>query len=134
MDYRSTQGGLSTILKSLATILQRPSPDSSPYVPFCFPQPTYSLATLVPLPYQQPTATTLDWFFDESTNDQLLKNVSTAYDSRWDNRLIVPLMPRHANSYYLEPFHGLTLAFKDTVLQMLPQLVLRAAQNTQLEK
>ena len=86
------------------------------------------------MPYQQLAATILNWFFDEFTSDQLLKNANTAYGSQWDNRLIAPLTPKHASNYYLELFHGPTLAFKDIALQMLPQLVSRAAQNTQLEK
>ena len=134
MDYRSTQGDLSTILKSPTAILQGLSPDGGLYVPLHFPQPTYNLATLISLPYQQLAATILNWFFDEFTSDQLLKNANTAYGSQWDNRLIAPLTPKHASNYYLELFHGPTLAFKDIALQMLPQLVSRAAQNTQLEK
>ena len=134
MDYRSTQGDLSTILNSPTAILQGLSPDGGLYVPLHFPQPTYNLATLISLPYQQLAATILNWFFDEFTSDQLLKNANTAYGSQWDNRLIAPLTPKHASNYYLELFHGPTLAFKDIALQMLPQLVSRAAQNTQLEK
>lgn len=134
MDYRSTQGDLSTILKSPTAILQGLAPDGGLYVPLHFPQPSYNLASLTSLPYQQLAATILSWFFDDFTSDQLLKSTTAAYGDQWDDHLIAHLSSKHAGNYYLELFHGPTLAFKDIALQMLPRLMAQAAQDTQLEK
>ncbi|AWD63023.1 threonine synthase [Limosilactobacillus reuteri] len=134
MDYRSTQGNVSTTLKSSAAIIQGLSPDGGLYVPVKFPQPSYNLQQIVTLPYQQLAAIILNWFFDDFPTNLLTESINEAYNKQWDAPAITPVSSRHAGNYYLELFHGPTLAFKDVALQLLPRLMKKAATLNKLNK
>ncbi len=48
--------------------------------------------------------------------------INSAYDSKFDTKEIAPLVHK-AGAYYLELFHGATIAFKDMALSILPYLL-----------
>ena len=51
-------------------------------------------------------------FFDDFSKDQIKSAVINAYSEQWDDRSIVPI-EKHNDNFYMELFHGPTLAFKD---------------------
>lgn len=63
----------------------------------------------------------------QSSWQRLLKK---AYGQQWDDDRIAPLTDKKAGNYYLELFHGPTLAFKDVALQCLPRLMKTALENS----
>lgn len=126
MNYRSTRGTADQAINSAAAIIQGLAPDGGLYVPVNFPQPTFSLDQLVGLSYQETAQLVLSWFFDDYDAQQLHDSVTAAYGHQFDDSRIVPVTDKTAGNYYMELFHGPTLAFKDLALQVLPQLMTRA--------
>lgn len=134
MNYRSTRGTANQTLTAPAAILQGLSPDGGLYVPVDFPQPDIDLNQLSQLSYQDLAAKILSWFFDDFSEDQIRDAVAKAYGSQWDDSAIAPLSALHDGSYYLELFHGPTLAFKDIALQVLPQLMVKSIKTEGIDK
>lgn len=126
MQYRSTREQGDHSLNSAQAIIQGLAPDGGLFVPVNFPHPNLSLAELSTMPYQTLAQTILGWFFDDYTPQQLQEAVNGAYGPQWDDPQIAPLSHQHSNNYYLELYHGPTLAFKDIALQVLPRLMTRA--------
>ena len=62
------------------------------------------------------------------TEEELRNCINKAYDSKFDAPEIAPLVKK-GNSYYLELFHGSTIAFKDMALSILPHLLTTAAKK-----
>lgn len=129
MKYRSTRGSQSESIDSPAAIIQGLAPDGGLYVPVDFPQPKVNLNDFVGLSYQETAKTVLSWFLDDYTDQELSESVVAAYGQQFDDDQIVPLTDKTAGSYYMELFHGPTLAFKDLALQVLPQLMTRAVKD-----
>lgn len=133
MKYRSTRGSKENTLNSAAAIIQGLAPDGGLYVPTDFPHANFKLEDLPKLSYKQIAAMVISLFFDDYSKEQIQSAVLNAYSEQWDDRSIVPI-EKHDNRFYMELFHGPTLAFKDIALQMLPQLMTRAVQIEKIDK
>lgn len=133
MQYRSTRGSKENTLTTPQAIIQGLAQDGGLYVPVAFPQANFKLEDLSKLSYKQIAAMVISLFFDDFTKEQITTAVQNAYSEQWDDRSIVPI-EKHDNRFYMELFHGPTLAFKDTALQMLPQLMTRAVQIEKIAK
>lgn len=132
MQYRSTRGSKNQTLNSPAAIIQGLAPDGGLYVPVKFPKADFKLEDLPKLSYKQIAAMIISLFFDDFSKEQIKSAVINAYNEQWDDRSIVPI-EKHDHNFYMELFHGPTLAFKDIALQMLPQLMTRAVQIEQTD-
>lgn len=128
MNYRSTRDPQAQPVTSAAAIIKGLAPDGGLFVPSTFPQPSYDLAPFTTQPYQDIAQQVLTWFFPDLA--ALPGAVQRAYGAQWDDQQITPLSARHGGNYYLELFHGPTLAFKDVALQALPQLLQLAKVQT----
>ncbi|KRL94995.1 threonine synthase [Limosilactobacillus equigenerosi] len=126
MQYRSTRGNIKNTLNSAQAVIQGLAPDGGLYVPVAFPHPDVDLAQLSNLSYQELAQVILSWFFDDFTDEQLTTIVNQAYGDQWEDDAIAPVSAQHDGNYYLELFHGPTLAFKDIALQVLPRLMTKA--------
>ncbi|MBM6753689.1 threonine synthase [Lactobacillus alvi] len=121
MKFRSTRDVTAQATDALAAIIQGLAVDGGLFVPVAFPHPNYDLATLIQQPYQLIAQQVFGWFFNELSGLEVA--ATKAYGSQWDTPSITPLTKQIAGNYYLELFHGPTLAFKDVALQALPQLM-----------
>ena len=65
-------------------------------------------------------------YFTDFTEEELMSCIENAYDSKFDTEKIAPLVKKDG-LYYLELFHGKTIAFKDMALSILPYLMRTAA-------
>lgn len=72
-------------------------------------------------------------FLPDFTKEELDECINKAYDQKFDDPKITPLV-KSGNQYYLELFHGPTLAFKDLALSILPHLMKKAAEKNQSAK
>jgi threonine synthase len=126
MNYRSTRGNIKDTLNSPQAIIKGLAPDGGLFVPVDFPTPSLPLEKLAGMSYQETAKMVLGWFFDDFNNAQLTATVSGAYGKQWDNDAIAPLSDTYSGNYYLELFHGPTMAFKDIALQVLPRLMTQA--------
>ena len=66
--------------------------------------------------------------FTDFTEAELKHCIDSAYDSKFDTPVIAPLVNK-AGAYYLELFHGSTIAFKDMALSILPYLLTTSAKK-----
>lgn len=126
MKYRSTRGNIKETLNSAQAVIKGLAPDGGLFVPVNFPTPSLPLTDLSSLSYQETAKMVLSWFFDDFTTDELDDVVTGAYGPQWDDPAIAPLSAKHSGNYYLELFHGPTLAFKDVALQVLPRLMTKS--------
>ena len=133
MKYRSTRGSKENTLNSATAIIQGLAPDGGLYVPTDFPHANFKLEDLPKLSYKQIAAMVISLFFDDYSKEQIQSAVLNAYSEQWDDRSIVPI-EKHDHNFYMELFHGPTLAFKDIALQMLPQLMTRAVQIEKIDR
>ena len=62
------------------------------------------------------------------TEEELKDCIAKAYDSKFDTEEIAP-MAKAGGMYFLELFHGKTIAFKDMALSILPHLMTTAAKK-----
>ncbi len=71
-------------------------------------------------------------FLTDFTEEELRHCIASAYDSKFDTEEIAPLT-RADGAYYLELFHGATIAFKDMALSILPHLLVTAAKKNHVK-
>ena len=125
--YKSTRGNAETVTASKA-ILTGLSPDGGLYVPTEIPQIDKSLAALAKMSYQELAYDIMSKFLTDFTEDELRHCITSAYDSKFDTEVIAPIVKRDG-AYYLELFHGATIAFKDMALSILPHLMVTSARK-----
>ncbi|GAI29479.1 unnamed protein product, partial [marine sediment metagenome] len=65
--------------------------------------------------------------------DELKDCINKAYDNKFDTEIIAPLSKK-MGAYFLELYHGPTLAFKDMALSILPHLLKKAARKLNLRQ
>ncbi|MBO5711223.1 MAG: hypothetical protein J6R47_00150, partial [Acholeplasmatales bacterium] len=82
--------------------------------------------------YQTMAAKILHAFFDDFSYDEIKKEIDEAY-STFDTKNVVEIK-KCDNSYFLELFHGPTLAFKDLALVVLPRLMKLSKKKVNYEK
>lgn len=130
MIYRSTRSA-NLEVSGASAIIQGLAPDGGLFVPKVFPEAfsKNELKKLLELSYQDLAGKILGRFLPDYTPEQLTTIVKGAYGTQWDDAKIAPVTENKAGSYFLELFHGPTLAFKDIALQCLPRLMKTALFN-----
>ncbi len=132
MQYKSTRGTGETVSPSYA-ILHGIAEDGGLFVPEEIPRLAKPLEELSALSYQQLAVEIMGEFLTDFTREELEACAKAAYDSKFDTPQIAPLAKR-GDHYFLELFHGATLAFKDMALSILPHLLKCSAQKQKLDK
>lgn len=125
--YGSTRGNGEKITASMA-ILKGLAEDGGLFVPDCIPTLDVPLKALLGKSYQEIAYQVMGRFLTDFTEEELRKCINKAYDSKFDTPEIAPLVKK-GSSYYLELFHGSTIAFKDMALSILPHLLTTAAKK-----
>ena len=80
------------------------------------------------MPYQEVAYQVMKEFLTDFTEEELRSCIEKAYDSKFDTEKIAPLV-KVEDMYYLELFHGATIAFKDMALSILPHLMTVSAKK-----
>ena len=130
--YKSTRGTGEELTASQA-ILKGLAEDGGLFVPTSIPVLETSLEELSQKSYQEVAYEVMSRFLTDFTEEELKACISKAYDEKFDTREIAPLVQKGA-AYYLELFHGATIAFKDMALSILPHLMTTAAKKNHAEK
>lgn len=129
--YKSTRGREETVTASVA-ILKGLSEDGGLFVPTSIPRLDIPLDRLSGMTYQETAYEVMKRFFTDFSEEELKGCIARAYDSKFDTEEIAPL--HEANGvFFLELFHGATIAFKDMALSILPHLMTTAAKKNQVE-
>ena len=127
VTYSSTRGG-SPILNASQAVLQGLACDGGLFVPDHIPALDVSLEDLANMDYQGVAYEVMKLFLTDYTEEELKACIAAAYDSKFDTEEIVP-MAEAGGAYYLELYHGATIAFKDMALSILPHLMTTAARK-----
>lgn len=128
--FQSTRDKNNKVTASQA-VLQGLAVDGGLYVPSELPKFNLKFNELAELSYQEVALQILQPFFDDYTKDELAFCVNSAYDQKFDAPEIAPLK-QVGNEFFLELFHGSTIAFKDMALSILPYLMTTAAKKNQV--
>lgn len=125
--YKSTRNDNEIVTASRA-ILQGLAPDGGLYVPMTIPKLHKSWEELKELDYKQTAYEVMKLFFTDFTEEELKYCIDHAYDDKFDTKEIAPIK-KVDGAYYLELFHGSTIAFKDMALSILPYLMTTSAKK-----
>ena len=129
--YKSTRDAEKTVTASQA-ILKGLADDGGLFVPVSIPKLPVSLGELKEMTYQEIAYTVMKEFLTDFTEEELKSCIAKAYDSKFDTEEIAPLA-KVEDAYYLELFHGATIAFKDMALSILPHLLTTSAKKNQVK-
>ena len=128
--YRSTRSEGKTVTASQA-ILKGLAEDGGLFVPTSIPSLDKSFTDIAKLNYQETAYEVMKKFFTDFTEEELKNCITKAYDDKFDTKEIAPLVEKDG-TYYLELFHGATIAFKDMALSILPHLLTTSAQKNHI--
>ena len=128
--YSSTRNGEEKVTASKA-ILKGLADDGGLFVPESIPKLDVTIEELAKMSYQETAYAVMKLFFTDFTEEELKNCINKAYDSKFDTEEIAPLVEADG-AYYLELFHGATIAFKDMALSILPHLLTTAAKKNQV--
>ncbi|MCB2357433.1 threonine synthase [Clostridium estertheticum] len=130
--YKSTRGNERQV-KSAEAIARGLSEDGGLFVPTSIPKLTISLEELKGMDYKKLAFTIMKEFLTDYDEKDLLESIDKAYDEKFDTPVIAPLV-KHGENYFLELYHGPTLAFKDMALSILPYLLKNAVKKLNINK
>ena len=129
--YKSTRGKEQAVTASMA-ILKGLSEDGGLFVPERIPQLDVPMDKLAQMTYQETAYEVMSRFLTDFTEEELKNCISKAYDSKFDTEKIAPLHEA-CGAYFLELFHGATIAFKDMALSILPHLMTTSAKKNHVK-
>ena len=129
--YKSTRNSEKTVTASEA-ILKGLAEDGGLFVPTSIPKLDVSLEELKDMNYQETAYVVMKQFLTDFTEEELKDCIAKAYDAKFDTEEIAPLV-KVGNTYYLELFHGATIAFKDMALSILPHLLTTSAKKNHVK-
>ena len=129
--YASTRDANEEVTASQA-ILRGLANDSGLYVPTEIPALDIPMEELAKMTYQETAYAVMSRFFTDFTEEELKHCINSAYDSKFDTEEIAPLVEADG-AYYLELFHGSTIAFKDMALSILPHLLTTSARKNDVK-
>lgn len=129
--YVSTRDANEKVTASQA-ILKGLANDGGLFVPTAIPTLDVTMEDLAKMSYQETAYEVMKLLLTDFTEEELKKCINAAYDSKFDTEEIAPLVDADG-AYYLELFHGSTIAFKDMALSILPHLLITSARKNQVK-
>lgn len=129
--YNSTRNKQETVTASQA-ILKGLANDGGLFVPASIPALDKDITELADMSYQDVAYEVMKLYITDFTEEELKNCINRAYDSKFDTKEIAPLVKKDG-AYYLELFHGATIAFKDMALSILPHLLTTSAKKNNVK-
>lgn len=129
--YKSTRSENEKVTASQA-ILKGLADDGGLFVPTSIPKLNVSLDELSKMSYKETAYAVMKEFLTDFSEDELKDCIDKAYTSKFDTEEIAPLV-KAEGAYYLELFHGETIAFKDMALSILPHLLTTSAKKNNVK-
>ena len=114
-------------------ILKGLSEDGGLFVPDHIPVLKNSMEELKDLSYQEIAFLIMKEYLTDFTEEELKSCIEKAYDEKFDCGEIAPLSEADGR-YFLELFHGKTIAFKDMALSILPHLLITSARKNHVDQ
>lgn len=129
--YKSTRSESEPVTASQA-ILKGLADDGGLYVPERIPELGHSMESLAKMSYQEIAYEVMKLFFTDFSEEELKGCIEKAYDEKFDTEELAPIV-KAEGAYYLELFHGATIAFKDMALSILPHLLTVSAKKNHVD-
>ena len=129
--YKSTRSN-SQPVKASEAILKGLANDGGLFVPERIPALDVSIEALSKMSYKEVAYEVMKLYLTDFTEEELKNCIDRAYDAKFDTEVIAPLAYA-GNAYYLELFHGATIAFKDMALSILPHLMTTSAKKNNVK-
>ncbi len=129
--YKSTRNSQETATASMA-ILKGLANEGGLFVPDTIPSFDVTIEELAKMDYREVAYNVMKLMLTDFTEEELRYCINSAYDSKFDTDEIAPLVKK-AGAYYLELFHGSTIAFKDMALSILPYLLTTSAKKNSVK-
>ncbi|WP_029321876.1 threonine synthase [Butyrivibrio sp. AE3004] len=129
--YSSTRGDKHKVTASQA-ILQGLAADGGLFVPDSIPKLDKSLSELKEMDYRETAYQVMKLLLSDFTEEELRYCINHAYDSKFDTEEMAP-MTEADGAFFLELYHGKTIAFKDMALSILPYLMTTAAKKNDIK-
>lgn len=130
--YKSTRGKGGLITASEA-ILKGISEDGGLFVPTEIPKLGISLEEMINMDFRSLSYQVMKDYLQDFSEAEIRECINKAYDDKFDTPTIAPVVKKEG-IYFLELFHGPTLAFKDMALSILPYLLKSSAIKQKLDK
>ena len=131
ITYRSTRSDSSESVTASYAILNGLADDGGLFVPVEFPVLDTPIEELAQMSYQEVAFTVLRLFLSDFSDEEIRDCVNKAYDEKFDTDVIAPISYADG-AYYLELYHGRTIAFKDMALSILPHFMRYAAKKNNI--
>ena len=128
--YKSTRSRQEPVSASMA-ILKGLTEDGGLFVPDHIPALDKSLKELAVMSYQEIAYEVMKLYLTDFSEEELKNCIAKAYDKKFDTEVIAPLAEAEG-AYFLELFHGATIAFKDMALSILPHLLTTSAKKNHI--
>ena len=132
LTYQSTRGRETGVPASMA-ILKGLAEDGGLFMPTEIPALDVPMEKLGTMTYQETAYEVMKLFLTDYSPEELKDCITKAYDSKFDTEEIAPLA-KADGAYFLELYHGSTIAFKDMALSILPHLMTTAAKKNRVDK
>ena len=129
--YNSTRSNNETVTASQA-ILKGLADDGGLFVPTAIPALDKDITELANMSYKEVAYEVMKLYITDFTEEELKNCIDRAYDSKFDTTEIAPIK-KADGAYYLELFHGATIAFKDMALSILPHLLTTSAKKNNVK-
>ncbi len=129
--YKSTRDK-EVCVKASEAVLQGLSHEGGLFVPDHIPELDLGLDDLAKLDYKETAYEVMKLYLSDYTEAELKECINKAYDEKFDTAEIAPLAGDDG-IYFLELFHGATIAFKDMALSILPHLMTTAAKKNKVD-
>ncbi|MDD2972210.1 MAG: threonine synthase [Lachnospiraceae bacterium] len=129
--YKSTRSD-SKKVKASEAILKGLAEDGGLFMPETIPSLDKSLEELSSMSYQGVAYEVMKLFLTDFTEEELKDCIGRAYDSKFDTTAIAPVTGEKS-PYFLELYHGATIAFKDMALSILPHLMITSAKKNHVK-
>jgi len=125
MKFSSTRDRNKSITASEA-IIRGISDEGGLFIPLEFPR--IDINYILHMDYKQIAFEIMSKYLTDFSADSLRECIDNAYDEKFTSKEIAPIK-KVGNDYFLELYHGPTLAFKDMALTILPYLLKAALKN-----
>ncbi len=129
--YNSTRSEGNPV-KASEAILRGLSRDGGLFVPERIPLLDKTVDELTQMTYGQTAYEVMKLYLTDFTEEELKDCIAKAYDEKFDTDRIAPIVEADG-AYFLELFHGATIAFKDMALSILPHLLTTSAKKNQVK-
>ncbi|MDD5945941.1 MAG: threonine synthase [Clostridia bacterium] len=120
-------------LKASEAILKGICPDGGLFIPEEMPVMEKKIDELSKMNYRDLAYEVMSLFFTDFTEEELRYCINNAYDEKFDTPEIAPVVEKDG-VFFLELFHGKTIAFKDMALSILPYLMKTSAKKNDIHK